>query len=42
MHFNPNRSLFGNLRPDYYAAVTDAFIIYPWEAKPGLDLVLKG
>lgn len=42
MHFNPNRSLFGNLRPDYYAAVTDAFIIYPWEAKPDLDLVLQG
>jgi hypoxanthine phosphoribosyltransferase len=42
MHFNPNRSLFGNLRPDYYAAVTDAFIIYPWEGKPDLDLVFKG
>ena len=30
-HFNPYRSLFGNNRPDYFAAITDAFIVYPWE-----------
>lgn len=32
LHFNPHRNLFGALRPDYYAATTDAHIIYPWEA----------
>jgi hypoxanthine phosphoribosyltransferase len=31
LHFNPYRSLFGKARPDYYAATTDAFIVYPWE-----------
>jgi len=31
LHFNPYRNLFGNARPDFYAATTDAFIIYPWE-----------
>jgi len=39
MHFNPSRNLFGTARPDYYAAVTDAFIIYPWEIDRGLDKV---
>lgn len=31
LHFNPYRNLFGTSRPDYFAAVTDAFIVYPWE-----------
>ena len=31
LHFNPYRNLFGTARPDYYSAVTDAFIVYPWE-----------
>jgi hypoxanthine phosphoribosyltransferase len=39
MHFNPHRSLFGTARPDYYAAVTDAYILYPWEIDRGLDRV---
>jgi hypothetical protein len=42
LHFNPYRSLFGNARPDYYAAVTDAFIVYPWEVNRGTDRVLLG
>jgi hypothetical protein len=42
LHFNPYRSLFGSLRPDYYAAVTDAYIIYPWELDRGIDRVLRG
>lgn len=42
MHFNPYRSLFGSQRPDYYAAVTDAHIIYPWEIDRGVDRVLLG
>ncbi len=40
LHFNPHRSLFGALRPDYYAAITDAYIIYPWEIDRGPDKVL--
>jgi hypoxanthine phosphoribosyltransferase len=39
MHFNPHRNLFGAARPDYYAAITDAYIIYPWETDRGLDKV---
>jgi hypothetical protein len=42
LHFNPYRSLFGSLRPDYYAAVTDAHIAYPWEIDRGTDQVLLG
>ena len=39
-HFNPYRNLFGSARPDYYAAITDAHIVYPWELKRGPDRVL--
>lgn len=35
LHFNPYRTLFGNVRPDYYAAITDAYIMYPWEIDRG-------
>lgn len=42
LHFNPNRNLFGNVHPDYYAAITDAYIIYPWEIDRGPDRVLLG
>lgn len=42
LHFNPYRNLFGHVRPDYYAAVTDAFIVYPWEIDRGTDQVLLG
>jgi uncharacterized protein len=31
LHFKPGQSLFPNHKPNYYAAVTDAFIVYPWE-----------
>ena len=40
LHFNPYRNLFGDGRPDYFAAVTDAYIIYPWEIDRGPDRVL--
>jgi uncharacterized protein len=40
LHFNPYRNLFGSARPDYYAAVTDAHIVYPWEIDRGPDRVL--
>jgi hypoxanthine phosphoribosyltransferase len=34
-HFNPYRNLFGSARPDYFAAITDAHIVYPWEIDRG-------
>jgi hypoxanthine phosphoribosyltransferase len=40
LHFNPYRNLFGGVRPDYYAAITDAFIVYPWELDRGGDIAL--
>ncbi len=40
LHFNPYRNLFGNIRPDYFAAVTDAHILYPWEVNRGTDVVM--
>jgi len=40
LHFNPYRNLFGNARPDYYAAITDAHIVYPWEISRGVDRAL--
>ena len=43
MHFNPYRNLFGSGKPDYYAAITDAHIVYPWEIKRGPEnILLKG
>jgi len=39
-HFNPNRSLFSDAKPNYFAAITDAYIIYPWEIDRGIDRVL--
>lgn len=42
LHFNPYRSLFGTLRPNYFAATTDAYIVYPWEIDRGPDHVLRG
>lgn len=36
MHYNPYRSLFSKSTPDFYGAVTDAFVVYPWEVDRGL------
>ncbi|HJO34503.1 MAG: phosphoribosyltransferase family protein [Anaerolineales bacterium] len=41
LHFNPARSLFGQTRPDYYGAVTNAYIVYPWEIDRGADFALR-
>jgi len=41
LHFNPHRNIFGASRPDYFAAITDAYIIYPWEIDRGLDKVAR-
>src|SRR5579859_980901 len=35
-HFNPYRSLFTKAEPDFYGAITDAHIVYPWEIDRGL------
>jgi len=42
LHFNPYRNLFGKARPDYYAAITDVHIVYPWEIDRGPDRVITG
>ena len=31
MHYKPSASLFPNHKPTYYAAVTESYIVYPWE-----------
>lgn len=36
-HFNPYRSLFVKTEPDFYGAITDAHIVYPWETDRGLE-----
>jgi hypothetical protein len=41
LHFNPHRNLFGSARPDYFAASTDAYIVYPWEVDRGSERILK-
>jgi uncharacterized protein len=42
LHFNPYRNLFGSVRPDYYAEVTDSHVVYPWEIDRGQDLAMLG
>ncbi len=42
LHFNPYRNLLKN-EPDYYGAITDAYIVYPWEIdRGGPERVLLG
>lgn len=40
IHYNPYRSLFSQAKPDFYAAITDAYIVYPWEVDRGPNKVL--
>lgn len=35
LHYKPAESMFRDAAPDYYAAVTDAWILYPWEIERG-------
>lgn len=35
LHYKPGESMFKDAAPDYYAAVTNAFIVYPWEVERG-------
>ena len=40
LHYNPYRNLL-QYHPDFYAAITDAYIIYPWDIdQAGPDQVL--
>lgn len=32
LHYKPGSSMYPGLTPTYYAAVTDSFIVYPWDA----------
>jgi len=41
LYFNPDRNLIGTSSPDYFAASTDAHIVYPWEVDRGPDRVLR-
>ena len=36
LHYNPYRSLFSNIKPEFYGDVTDAYVVYPWEVDRGL------
>jgi len=40
LHYKPSESLFAT-KPEYYAAVTDAHIIYPWEKGRGTQGILR-
>jgi hypoxanthine phosphoribosyltransferase len=31
LHYRPRSNLFPSTGPDYYGAITDRFIVYPWE-----------
>jgi uncharacterized protein len=43
LHFNPYRNIFEGVTPTYYAAITDAYIVYPWEVDRGKDgMILRG
>ena len=42
LHFNPYRSLFSKAEPDFYGAVTDAYIVYPWETDRDLRGMMLG
>lgn len=39
LHYKPTTSLYHGITPTYYAAVTDAHIIYPWELDRGPEIL---
>ncbi|GAB4274848.1 MAG: phosphoribosyltransferase family protein [Candidatus Promineifilaceae bacterium] len=39
LHYKPTTSLYPGFTPTYYAAVTDAYIIYPWELDRGPEVL---
>ncbi|RME83762.1 MAG: phosphoribosyltransferase [Caldilineae bacterium] len=42
LHYKPARSRFPEREPDFYAAITDRWIIYPWELDRGPDFAVRG
>jgi hypoxanthine phosphoribosyltransferase len=42
MHFNPYRSLFSRAEPDFYGAITDSHVVYPWEIDRGQESIPVG
>lgn len=34
LHFRPQDNMFQHAGPDYYGAITNRYIVYPWEAPP--------
>lgn len=39
LHYKPTTSLYPGHTPTYYAAVTDAYVIYPWELDRGPEML---
>jgi hypoxanthine phosphoribosyltransferase len=39
LHYKPASSLYPGFAPTYYAAVTDSYIIYPWELDRGPEVL---
>ncbi len=36
-HYKPTRSIFPDAKPDYFAAITSDYIVYPWEVGRRLE-----
>jgi hypoxanthine phosphoribosyltransferase len=34
LHFRPKSNLFPDMGPDYYGAITNRYIVYPWSVPP--------
>jgi hypothetical protein len=41
LHYKPGSNLFRDAGPDYYSAVTDRFVVYPWEVQRGPDEISR-
>lgn len=41
LHFKPGNNIYHDEKPDFYAATTDAWIIYPWETPRDTDPILS-
>ncbi len=39
LHYKPTHSLFPEHRPHYFAAITDKWVVYPWELRRGGHMV---
>ena len=37
LHYKPSSSRFRDQQPDFYGAITDRWVIYPWEVDRGPD-----